>query len=234
MSPIGSVGRSVRGRRLPDEAKIPESVVNRWPIDEGSGQTAADSVGNDDLSFNFEQWQSGDWIGGWAKDFDGTDDRGDAATTAPDGDVALYITISFDSDIDSRSYLIGFGDLTGSANDAIGIEFSGTTNELRFAVRDGGGNFENTTHTLPTTGTYRIVGWFDDSENQIRLAVDGDQKSSAEVSDSDFSGLGTFSVGYERGPDRSFYGQILDEPMVADTSPSTEELEDDYDRQPWS
>ena len=217
-----------------DVFTIPDSVVDRWPLDEGSGQTGTNSKADDDLSFNFENWASGDYVGGFAKEFDGIDDEGDAENTAPNGSVALYATVSFESDITDTETVMGFGDATdGSGSTAIGIELV-DTNDVRLAVRDGNGDFFTTTTDLGGTGTFRVVGWYDDDDTEIGIAVDGGEENTRSVADSDFGGLADFSVGYDRANDRRYYGGILDEPMIGDEVPTPGDLTEDYERQPWS
>ena len=93
MSPIGSVGRSARGRRLPDA--IPDSVTNRWRYNEGSGTTVADSEGDLDLSYTGLTWEEdGNFEGGRRADSDGIDDYGETASTTLWTD-ALTVVFSF-------------------------------------------------------------------------------------------------------------------------------------------
>lgn len=54
---------------------IPDSVVNQWPHDEGSGTTLTDNVGSVDGTINGATWESlGDAVGGFYLDYDGVDD----------------------------------------------------------------------------------------------------------------------------------------------------------------
>lgn len=64
---------------------IPDSVINHWPADEGSGQTLTDNVGSNDISLSFDRWVTdSEFEGGVAPDFndaDGDDGTADANPT---------------------------------------------------------------------------------------------------------------------------------------------------------
>lgn len=57
----------------PDFVTVPESTIVRNPLSEGSGTTAADSIGTNDLSLNGPTWKSGAGNGGNYLQFAGTD-----------------------------------------------------------------------------------------------------------------------------------------------------------------
>lgn len=59
---------------------IPDSEgLHEWLLDDGSGTTAADRVGNADLSLSGPSWVSGVGVGDYVLDWDGADDSATAA-----------------------------------------------------------------------------------------------------------------------------------------------------------
>jgi len=73
---------TIDGQQAADLVVIPDSIVHRWPADEGSGSTLRDAVGSEDLTANFSTWVSGSQFqGGAALDYDGIDDKAEAGST---------------------------------------------------------------------------------------------------------------------------------------------------------
>ena len=104
---------------------IPDSVVLRYPADEGSGQTLNDEIGNNDMGLSFDNWISGDYVGGAAPSGDGVDDDGTA--TMPD---------SYADSLDGStgfSFVINTTDSDGSAIFA----FEATGTDEFVAIRIG-------------------------------------------------------------------------------------------------
>ena len=68
-----------------DVSAIPDSVVSRWLLNEGSGTTAEDDVGDNDGSVTGATWESDGTVGDYL-DFSGGDDE--------------YVTVPYDSELD--------------------------------------------------------------------------------------------------------------------------------------
>jgi len=84
---------------------IPDSVVNRLPMDEGSGSILNESVGNEDASMNFSTWRNDpEYKGGTAPDADGSNDN---ATWTPRSQAPITITCR--TELDSDGAIWGFG-----------------------------------------------------------------------------------------------------------------------------
>jgi len=121
-------------------ADLPSNVIpdasNEWPLDEGSGTVGNDVVGGVDVSFNFENWVSGSkYVGGFAKDFDGSGDEGTTATIPalePDQDFTLEIW--FDASSVSLDDVLFYYD--GVNNDRISLTFDGSGG-ISLSMADG-------------------------------------------------------------------------------------------------
>ena len=66
---------------------IPDSEVERWDFDEGSGSTASNSLTSHDFSLSGPDWvSSSDYVGGYALDFSG----GDTGETSEEVSILSY------------------------------------------------------------------------------------------------------------------------------------------------
>jgi len=90
MAPFGASRAglmSVRGDAIPD------SVTNRWPMDEGSGTTLADDVGSTNANLVGGTWVSDtSSVGGSHTDYDGVDDRWDTPSFGINGSEYTFMT----------------------------------------------------------------------------------------------------------------------------------------------
>ena len=146
------------------------SATAHWKLDEGSGDTAVDSVGGHDGKLvNDPVWSSGGMRGG-ALDFDGLDDyvevpHDDALSIASELTIAAWIYNA--SPAISGSYRILSKEPPG-ANDSFWLSLQGQT--LWFGV---GGSFYSAPTTVAPNTWYHVAASFDDANNQVRLYVDG-------------------------------------------------------------
>jgi hypothetical protein len=217
---------------------IPDSVVNRWPLDEGSGTTARDSVGGSDVSLNGPTWVSdADAIGGYLLSFDGSDDFGESNATASAGSMSMPQTVEFGSNITSIQVVQQFGPDAGTAGYRC-LRFRGdqSTNQIEFVVtRDSDASNYSASATLSTGTKQRVVGILDISVPEIRLAIDASVVDTTAIS-GNFQNVQSESHawGYEIGGNQRYYGGNLDEPMQDESAWDSQTLTDDYQRQPWS
>jgi hypothetical protein len=74
---------------------IPDSVVNQYPTDTGSGSTLQDAEGAEDGTINGPTWQSlADAVGGFYLSYDGVDDTTDFADSAFDYTTQAAMTVT--------------------------------------------------------------------------------------------------------------------------------------------
>lgn len=214
---------------------IPGSAVNRWPIKDGSGTTIKDVIGSDDGTFDGNpQWKSvADAIQDYELSFDGNDGV-DTPADSPSGSCTLLVTINFDGDVTTmqrlHSYMPSSG-TTGIRN----LRFNNSgTNLLEFEVGDDSGNVSDVTHTLSSTGRYRVAAILDAGVPELKLAVNGSVKSTEQISGGFTTQVSSHSLGYLRRGNSEYYAHNLDEPMTGNEAYSSQQLTDDYNRQPWS
>ncbi len=212
---------------------IPDSVVNRWPIDEGSGTTFADAAGTAD-----GEWFGGAWvddstyIGDHGYSLDGADDYGDTGATMPADSLTLLATVDFSSDKSTIQYIHGTQD-GGNAGGRF-IRFADSaTNRVQFELINDDGIFD-ANYDLPSTGRYRVAGILDASVPEIRIAVDGTVQNTTAVTGTFSTQLSNHKVGRRPDGTEGYYGGEVDEPMIANEAYTSSQLQDDYDRQPWS
>lgn len=210
----------------------PDSGVARWPIDEGSGTTFADAVGTAD-----GEWFGGVWvddstyIGDHGYSLDGSDDYGDTGATMPADSLTLLATVDFSSDKTTIEYIHGTQDGGNAGGRMLRFHDSGT-NRIQFESINE--SIHDAQYDLPGTGRYRVAGILDASVPEIRVAVDGTVQDTTAVSGTFGTQLSNHKVG--RRPDESgnFLAAEVDEPLIADEAYSETQLQNDYDRQPWS
>jgi len=211
---------------------IPDSAIGRWPIDEGSGTTVADAIGTNDLSFSGDPtWTSdANAIGGWKLDLDGNDRLAgtEYSEIATDAAFSVAITVEIDSTVDEGDVII-HNEL--AAGDVFSISVEGASADtLSAAIADGGTQVATATASLSYDTKLRLVFTFDGSSTGT-LYVNA--SGTASGSDNNRFGATGFSVGGHNANGRHIPGAV-DEPIVADAEWTSQQVTDDYDRQPWS
>jgi len=220
------------------EAAIPDSGLpqteHRWVLDEGSGTTWRDAVGSADATANFENWVSGDWIGGYKSNLDGTDDKADTPITPPSGSMWLSATVDFDSTKSYFEVLQGTNPAGGiNAGERI-IQFTDSGDVEFLTAPVDGVRYRPSTNI--TTGRHRVVGYVDMSNNEVGIAVDGTIQDTVATSGEAFDQLvdNIHGIGYSRDGDLNYYNGGLDDVGVGSNAPSSTDIQNDYDSQPWS
>jgi len=223
-------GRAIGGSAIPD-SELPQTQ-HRWPLKTGSGTTWADTVGSEDATASFENWVQGNFIGDYKVELDGTDDKADTGAVMPAGSMWLSATVDIDSIPSSRQYIQSARD-DGSAGGRI-LQFNNNDN-YRFGVYNDSGNFFGV-ETPISTGLERLVGYLDTSESEIAIAVNGTVQTTASVSGSFSTQLssGFHGLGYDRTTSSEYMAEGLDDCGIGAASPSSSEIQNDYDSMPWS
>lgn len=230
-------GLGVSGRAIA-QSLLPDSVVNRWPIQAGSGSTLTDVEGGSDLShIGDPQWDNHtDWIDDYANTFDGVDDGADGSPTAPSGAITLVQTIDFSTDITDIQDAGGFNDAGAATNATRLFRFRGdvATNRLTFTIRDDSESATELEYDLPSTGRYRIGGYIDPASDEVGIVVNGTVQNTAAVTGTFAEQVSTFGLAKQPDNSQRYFGGTIDEPMVANDAWAASQFQDDYDRQPWS
>jgi len=208
---------------------IPDSAIHRWPYDEGSGSTVADSIGSADGTINGATWTSGTWVGGYALSFATDDyvDYGSPSDTDPSnlGTHTLAATIDLSS---TGGDQWGLGRGSGSVNDVYWI---GVDNGNWSYYVDNGSS-QVVTGGSATTGKTRIVGVWDGSTQ--RIYINASDSGSQSVSGSLASTSANVYSGARGGGGGFNLDGVIDNPIIATEAWSSAEVTDDFNRQPWS
>jgi len=226
---------------------IPSSAIHHWKIDEGSGTTVADSVGSADGTINGATWDTGTYVGGAYLDFDGSNDDVDTTTLGNFGsnmfsEFAVALTfkttqnegVFLSAGTQFNSYFavhIGSANLTGNIDGSIGF----------FLADDSGNQSRAGTDSTFNDGTnHRVVVQkaSNGNANDFEFFVDTNSESFTvqgnDISSDNFSNLGANLKFGDRGDDNSRYDGLLDDVIITDSKLSSSEIQDDFDRQPWS
>jgi hypothetical protein len=216
-----------------DVIDIPDSVINRWLTDEGSGSTLADDRGGVDGSINGATWISGDYIGGYALDFDGTDDYvGLSGLSTETGARTWLTTLDLSSDITSRETPIALGSGGVGGQSAFRIGVSGT-NEAEFFVYDDSESPIISPATTLSQGKNRVGGFVDPDAGEVGIVLNGSVVGTTSTAGSFQDSTDGARFGQDAdGTDQ--YPHAIDEPLRANERFSADQFLNDYERQPWS
>jgi len=233
---------------------LPSSAIFRWKLDEGTGTTAADSIGSQDGTINGAGWVADSagqaYQGGNALSADGTNDYVDTGTWNNFGsnigsDWAIAFTVSYSSNSGER--LISTVNTSGMNFEVIAGGWDAPSGGLALALNDSNSD----PSVLSTDNAY------DQSVNRVLFNVgDGDDLSTWEayVNNSAVSTTVSATEGskwqdfqynvnffcrnydgtYGGTAQDSFIQAILDDIIVYNSSLSSQEISDDYNIQPWA
>lgn len=209
-----------------------DSAILQNDIDEGSGTTAADSIGSNDLSINGPGWSSdSSLVGNYGLSFDQTDDSATYSTTdsrfSRTETWSYAITLKKSSATSSAQTIVAH--VFGTNSDdlwGIDIDNNGT---IRSGVYDGSSYFTAASGSEPSAPyTARILVRYDGSD--IDLFVNTNEKTGT-----DAPALPTdevFKIG-ERSNDR-YLGGVIDNTIGYSANLTDSGVQQDYDAQPWS
>jgi hypothetical protein len=221
---------------------IPDSAIHQWKFDEGSGTTAGDSNGNNDLSLSGMTWTSdASAEGGYVLDFDGTDDTADGSAIsafAPSNDHSFAITLDLDNfnTNPSAAEQVGVSSNGSGINSEIGISFGNSTSDrYELAFYDSNSNLVGTgsADVSAYSGLTRICHTWDSSALSLNIYINGSSVSN----DSNGANIDGASSGFylgHNGNDNKYADGRMDYPIVYDSPLDLSEIEEDYNRQPWS
>jgi hypothetical protein len=209
--------------------ELPQSVVHRWQFAASSGTVAADTIGSADGTVDGATWTSGSWVGSEALDFDGSNDSVEVASNRTEvGDTGTFaITAQFAS-FPTTPYL-GIHDDSGS-DKRLYIR-SENDGEIRIGVAD----IAPLTGFTVSTGTpYRFVLTWDTGDATLYVN-NTEEYTDTYTGTVSVTSLTEWFFGRTRSGvlDEDWFDGILDDAIVADDPYTTQQVQDDYDRQPW-
>ena len=225
---------------------IPDTVVDRFPADEGGGQTLANSIGPNDASLNFDNWVSDDnWIGGTAPLADG---NGDNATFEPSQEFNSALSSAFGVSFavettDTGSLICGSPD--GSDQFVhIRNEFN-SSGEFEIHLRDSNDDdlffrgetdiSDGQSHTV-TAG----VDITDPSNPETMVVVDGSEDPITTDRDEgvsefdDFVGIALWERFREGSLDDNNIAGVLDDIRLWESMPTLDQAQEYHDDHPSS
>ena len=230
---------------------IPDSAVYYWPFRERDNNTVVELAQNDDATSSGTTNISNDWFDGYAESGDGTDNEiniGKLPEFWPDelndGEFSIRFTIETTT-TDSGCPIGTTGENDQLLLPRLNIDGTGTSEDgnLEFIIRDDNSDEFRIGFDSPPGvndgNKHRIVLAVDNLQNgDARFAFDGDEKDTT-IGDDDgpsnfvdlVSDAAIFNDGV--GGDRTLDANI-DIPILDNKALSSQEIQDDYDEQPWS
>lgn len=232
------------------EIPIPDSAVYRWKLDDVNG-TISDSVGSNNGSNNGITSTSGEWIGGSAGEGDGSShimfDTLPELTNIGSGTYSVAFTIqTTDNDVyvaGSRANESKDGRLIFGIGSPSGIDASGGRMGIKRARTDSPSSGQRlaTTTEINDGQPHRVVFTSDGPfADDCMFYVDGEPGISSERNGDVDNGSGDLTVDFAMfGSNRDGsvsleMDGILDEWIFFDDELTDSEVDDDYQRQPWS
>ena len=215
-------------------SSIPDSAIHRYKFAEGSGTSVADSIGTNDVSFTDLSWTTGSYIEDAAGVTDGIDDRGEASNIGDlDGATEAWVAATVNANDVSAQQVItmvgGGSSTTGGGNDNFRLGIN--NGEAEFFVDAGTSNQWVSGGALSTGTNYRIVGRYDGSSQEIW--VNASQVASTPQSGGIASSDAYMTIADRLGTDHYLDG-TLDDILWGVGTLTDSDIQDDYDRQPWS
>jgi len=206
--------------------RVIDGVVGSWHFDEGSGDIAYDSSGNDnDGTIYGATWADGKFKK--ALSFDGSDDYVDCGN-----DDSLNITeeLTIETWVNRGTitgttfrYIVGKG--TDYINEPYILEYDPANGYLRFGIYDGTSYHEVTTGLAEGEWAH-LVGVFDGTS--VKLYVNGIKKAETSFSQTTIDIQGhSVTIGGCDGGGRYFTG-LIDEVRIYNKAVSEEEISDLY------
>jgi len=202
---------------------IPDSAVLRYKLDEGSGSTASDSVGSNDLGSISASWITNNWQGGAALEF--STDFAESASKVSEINNSNSFAIGLTIDPDSVT--------TGVICEQLDSDSTGFTIGLvsgEVAARDYNG--AGASGSISTGSKQRVLAGYDGSSPIIYINTS--EGTNSNISSNGSTG-GNLAFGQQTQNDgsRPYHGS-LDDVIVYDEAPSSPLATADYDVQPWT
>jgi len=228
-------GRGVRvsGRSVGVGSAETDSAIHQHKLDEGSGSTAADSIGSLDGSVDGASWVSvADLVGGFGLDFDGSNDKLDLGSTISEVGVNEQFSIGMTINPDNTSgdqYLYSH---YASGSDRVVIAISGGS--VQISLYDGS-NFVGQSaipSAATTTNRYRILATVDGSTNTTKLYKNAtDETQSGGLNNVPSSIQHQYGA---KGTTTNVFNGVMDNMIIYSDVLTSNEIQSDYDSQPWS
>lgn len=227
------------------EPSVPASAIHHWRLGEGTGTSAADSIGTATGTVNGAVWLSGTWVDGFALDGDGVDDYIDLTTlgtygsSVANGPHAIAYTIQT-ADTTSKTHL-GTRQVTTGADQfyRVGDPFGGAAGYHVHLQDSAGVSLQFDAADFVSGGAkHRIVCNIDPDTPAVDVydngsAVAGTLASAGVPTLQDFTnplwGLALNNKGAAAG----LLDGNIDDVILCNSMLSAQEIANDLNRQPW-
>jgi hypothetical protein len=211
---------------------LPNSAIHQWRFDEGSGSTAADSIGTNDGTISGATWTSvSDLVGGFGLSFDQTDDEVDFSTVSAVNS-GLGHAVAITINLDNQNTQVIWAQTTGGGSDRVMILVD--SNNLQAGYFDGSSfNAREQTGGV-TTSRARILLNIDGPNDTVQIwqdaiqVDDNDPGALAPTRGTNGHKVGVNTLGEEP------MGGVSDNLIIYDSFLTPSEIQTDYDAQPWS
>ena len=202
---------------------IPDSAIHRFILDENS-MTVEDRIGSLSGDVSGANWVSGDWMGSYSLEFGNSDsDNIDIGENFIPSSGAVSLTFTFNKFTENQF-------LFRDSSHNIKIVFSSGDQQLKMDAGTPELGAVSTTN-LNTNTPYRLVVNYDKDANDYEWYLNRSVETVAANGGSGNTG-GIYQIG--AGGDSGSWNGIIDDFIVYNSYLSVQEIEEDYNRQPWS
>lgn len=215
---------------------ILNSAIHHIKFSEGSGTAAADDIGNLDLTLNTETWSSGNWVGDYAFNPDGTDDEATTSTDAEEltqtGSWSIGVAIEASTWPSNGNPEGVLGHKTGDTQTGIIVEkdSSGTPYVAGSVFDSPSNSWVDRSSTTASEGKVDIIYVFDNGTGTVYSnATTSDEGNIISNGTKSTTGL---VVGSENS--NVYFGGLIGDVRIYNKALTQSEVEHEYNRQPWS
>ena len=208
-------------------AAIPDSAENRWPWDEGSDDTVADVIGDNNGTVVGADWiDVADLVGGFGLEFGG-EDRVEMSIIDGIG-AGLSFSLAITVNLDDISDQVIWSQSKGS-NDRLSLQINDS--KWHGAVFDGDWSRRESDVDAVTD---RVRLGFGHSDNgDIDIAINGEIITDNPTSDTSSDGTEVHYIGQQTAQTNGA-SMIADNPIVYLDRLDADVWSQDYNSQPWS
>jgi len=215
---------------------LPASAIHQYKFDEGSGNTAFDSIGNRNLTNNGPSYVAdSDFVGGFKVDFAGGDADQHFAGASEDPTLQRSNNFSFAVTIVPDAFN-NRGNVVFNGYDGGEDQFVITTDSELVAgfVTPSIRRLDQVDQSMSVGERARIVFTWDGSTSTLYKNTN---PSTANNSGSDIrsnsTGVNMFRIGFSNNPTHDFNG-VMDNAVIYNSALTQAEVQTDFDAQPWT
>lgn len=209
---------------------IPDSVIYRWKFGEGAGTAVSADIGGADGSTSGTTWVSGSWQGGYALSYDGGNDYTEINGSGLLPDVGA-VGLTFEADDLSNMFALFHDGQAGV--DGTKMVWDGSNLFIDIGDLSDFGGIGYTDFDFSVNTKYRILvnydipnrnsTWYVNTQNDTHERANGTANNAG-----DYFYIGT------RDPTTLNFPGVVDDFIIYSEQLTADEVNDDYNAQPWS